>query len=185
MDGMSKAFTREDDRDDDDIEAPVIPAGAKNYITPAGAKRLQDELHHLKTKLRPEITATVTWAAGNGDRSENADYQYGKRKLREIDKRMRFLIKRLENIEVVDPLKIQAEHVMFGATVKIRDEEDRTRTYAIVGVDEIDLAKGRISWVSPLGLALMKARAGDVITFRAPRGVQEVEILSVEYVAID
>ena len=182
---MSKAFTREDDRDDDDIEAPVIPAGAKNYITPAGAKRLQDELHHLKTKLRPEITATVTWAASNGDRSENADYQYGKRKLREIDRRMRFLVKRLESIEIVDPCKTKAEHVMFGATVTIRDEEDRTRTYSIVGIDEIDLERGRISWVSPIALALMKAKPGDVVTFRAPRGVQEIEVLEVKYSAID
>lgn len=178
---MSKAFTREEDHDDDELEAaPKLPGG-KNYITPSGHKKLLDELKFLKHKERPEVTATVAWAAGNGDRSENGDYLYGKKRLREIDRRLRFLNKRLENAEIVDPSKITADQVLFGATVTIRDEEDREKVYSIVGVDEIDLDKGKISWVSPLGSALLKAREGDVVMFRSPRGMKEIEVMKIEF----
>jgi len=182
---MSKAFTKEtdDDLDDDTDVAPVTPSG-KNYMTPAGAKRLQDELRELRYKVRPEVTQTVAWAAGNGDRSENGDYIYGKKRLREIDRRIRFLSKRLDACEVVDPLKVNAEQVLFGATVTIRDEEDRERTYSIVGIDETDIAQGRISWISPLASALFKAREGDVVTFRSPKGPQEIEIISIRYIEL-
>lgn len=185
---MSKAFTKEQDGDSDDrddIPAPQIPAGAKNYMTPAGAKKMQEELRELLHKTRPEVVQTVAWAAGNGDRSENGDYIYGKKRLREIDRRVRFLTKRLDSIEVVDPLKVACDQVRFGATVTICDDEDRKKTYSIVGVDEADAGKGRISWASPLASALMKARAGDVITFRSPRGLQEIEVLSIEYKTLD
>lgn len=183
---MSKAFTRETDQDfEDDIAEPdPIPKG-KNYMTPVGFKRIQDEFRNLKTKERPEVVRIVEWAAGNGDRSENGDYLYGKRRLREIDKRMAYLSKRLENADVVDPLSVKSDQVMFGATVTIRDEDDNEKTWSIVGVDEADVAKKRISWVSPLARALMKAREGDCVQFRSPRGVQEVEIVSIQYKAID
>lgn len=186
---MSKAFTREDQTPEDDFEdddkGPAIPAGAKNYITPGGAKRLQDELRHLKHTERPQVTQTVAWAAGNGDRSENADYTYGKKRLREIDRRIRFLSKRLEAAEVVDPTSIKADHVLFGATVRIRDENDNEKLYSIVGVDEVDVEKGRISWVSPLANAMLKARVGDVVTFRTPRGLKEIEVLEIRYAAVE
>ncbi|MBX7144911.1 MAG: transcription elongation factor GreB [Oligoflexia bacterium] len=182
---MSKAFTKEqegDSEDSADLDARQgLPAGSKNYITPAGARRLQEELGRLKHKERPEVVNTVAWAAGNGDRSENGDYIYGKKRLREIDRRIRFLSKRLEFAEVVDPLKSSCDHVRFGATVTIVDEDDRKRTYSIVGVDEVDVAKGRISWASPLARALLKAKEGDVVTFQSPKGVQEIELLKIEY----
>ena len=144
-------------------------------------ERLRAELRKLRYEERPEVTKTVAWAAGNGDRSENGDYLYGKKRLREIDKRMRFLAKRLEAAEVVDPLAINAEYVQFGATVKIRFEDDSERTYSIVGVDEVDVAKGRISWMSPLAKALLKAKEGDFVTFNSPKGQQDIEVLSVVY----
>jgi len=180
---MSKAFTRESDGDDDldEAEESPPPPGGKNYITPAGAERLRQELYHLRYKERPEVTQVVAWAAGNGDRSENGDYLYGKKRLREIDKRIRFLTRRLQFAEEIDPARVTADTVQFGATVTVRDEEDRERTWAIVGIDEVDVAKGRISWASPLAAALMKARAGDVVIFRSPRGAQEIEIMSIEY----
>jgi transcription elongation factor GreB len=177
---MSKAFTRENDNADDDdseISAPAIPAGAKNYITPSGLKRLQDELKELVFKTRPEVTQIVSWAAGNGDRSENGDYIYGKKRLREIDKRIRFLNKRLESVEVV----VKSDQVLFGATVTILDEDDNEKTYSIVGVDETDPSRGLISWVSPLANALFKAREGDYVTFKSPKGVQHIEVLRVVY----
>ena len=187
---MSKAFTRENDGDDEDEGTPEtgrfgLPPGAKNYITPAGVKRLQDELRELKTKTRPELTDVIAWAASNGDRSENGDYIYGKRKLREIDRRIRFLAKRLEIAEVVDPTTVKADHVLFGATVTIRDEDDVEKTYSIVGVDEVDIDKGRISWVSPLASALFKARVDDFVTFKSPKGVREIEIIAIDYREID
>lgn len=186
---MSKAFVKEgsgDEADDDGEEsAPAIPHGTKNYITPAGLRRMQDELRNLKTKERPHYTEIVSWAAGNGDRSENADYQYGKRKLREIDKRIRFLAKRLDNIEVVDPVKAACDQVRFGATVTIRDEDGSLKTYTIVGIDEMDMEKGRISWISPIANAMFKAHEGDYITFRTPKGVREVEVVKIEYLPID
>jgi transcription elongation factor GreB len=186
---MSKAFTKEDSQNDeqdfDEDARAGIPAGAKNYVTPAGAKRLQKELLDLKTRQRPEVVNTVAWAAGNGDRSENGDYLYGKKKLREIDRRIRFLSKRLEFAEVVDPIAVACDQVRFGATVTIRDEDDRERTYSIVGVDEVDVQKGRISWASPLANALMKAHEGDVVQFKSPKGMQEIEVVSIVYKEIE
>ncbi|MEY4669492.1 MAG: transcription elongation factor GreB [Pseudomonadota bacterium] len=180
---MSKAFTRDGDENnaevDKDVDASV--PGGKNYITPAGAERLRAELKKLRYEERPEVTKVVSWAAGNGDRSENGDYLYGKKRLREIDKRMRFLAKRLEAAEVVDPLVINVEYVQFGATVTIRFEDDSERTYSIVGVDEVDVNRGRISWMSPLAKALLKAKAGDYVTFHSPKGEQEIEVLLVVY----
>jgi transcription elongation factor GreB len=180
---MSKAFTRDGDENNTEVDTQVdasIPGG-KNYITPAGAERLRAELKKLRYEERPEVTKTVAWAAGNGDRSENGDYLYGKKRLREIDKRMRFLAKRLEAAEVVDPLVINVEYVQFGATVSLRFEDDSEKTYSIVGVDEVEVNKGRISWMSPLARALLKANAGDYVTFHSPKGEQEVEVLAVVY----
>jgi transcription elongation factor GreB len=185
---MSKAFTKESDREDDDDgeeTGPALPPGTKNYITPSGLKKLQDELRHLKTKERPHYVEIVSWAASLGDRSENADYLYGKRKLREIDRRIRFLGKRLDNIEVVDPTKVKADSVRFGATVTIRDEDGSDKTYTIVGIDETDIDRGRISWISPLANALFKAQIGDYVTFKTPKGVREVEVVDIQYVAIE
>lgn len=180
---MSKAFTKEpenqDEFEDDDLPPPV-PRGEKNYITPNGARRLQEEYKHLKYKERPEVTKTVAWAASNGDRSENADYTYGKKRLREIDRRLRFLSKRIDSFEIVDPLQVKSEQVLFGATVKILQDEVE-KTYSIVGVDETDLSKGYISWISPLASALFKTKAGDVINFRSPKGLSEIEIVEVIY----
>jgi len=153
----------------------------KNYITPEGLKRLVNELKQLKSKERPKLTEVIAWAAGNGDRSENGDYIYGKKRLREIDKRIRFLSKRIENAEAIDPASCQAEDIRFGATVTIVDQNDKQRIYSIVGADEMDISKGYISWLSPLATALLRKRAGDIVTFKSPRGEQEIEILKVEY----
>lgn len=157
----------------------------KNYITPAGLKRLQGELHKLLHEERPRIVETVAWAAGNGDRSENGDYIYGKRRLREIDRRVRFLTKRIEIAEIVDPCEQRSEQVRFGATVAVEDDEGRERTYRIVGVDETDAKRGRISWTSPIGRALMRARAGDVVKVEAPGGESELEVIEVRYEQLD
>lgn len=185
---MSKAFTKEDDeREDEDgpePSPPRLPPGVKNYITPQGAARLRAELRHLHDVERPEVTRTVAWAASNGDRSENADYLYGKRRLREIDRRIRFLTKRLEAAEEVDPTTIRSDRVRFGATVTVKDEEGQERIYRIVGVDETDIRRGHVSWISPLGSALLKAKAGDTVTFRAPKGETDLEIIKVEYLPI-
>ncbi len=184
---MSKAFVKESEGDEDldrDEESEALPAG-KNYMTPQGHKRMQDELKELKYKTRPEVTQIVSWAAGNGDRSENGDYQYGKKRLREIDRRLRYLGKRLRSAEVIDPLHVKSDQVLFGATVKIADEDGNEKVYSIVGVDEIDIPKGKISWMSPLANALLKAREGDVVTFRSPKGVQEIEILEIQYREIE
>ncbi len=183
---MSKAFTKEDvdlEDDDDDI-APAQVFQGKNYITPVGYKALQDEYKELKFKERPEVCRVVQWAAENGDRSENADYQYGKKRLREIDRRLRFLLKRIQSAEVIDPAVITADSVMFGATVTILTEEGIEKTYSIVGVDEVDIDNGKISWVSPIASALMKAKEGDVIQFRSPKGLQEIEVVTVTYKGI-
>jgi transcription elongation factor GreB len=180
---MSKAFLPKDAEDSQDNEelarAPIQEK--RNYMTPAGARRLQAEFQELKFKERPEVVKVVEWAAGNGDRSENGDYIYGKRRLREIDKRLQYLSKRLDTLEVVDPTKIQSREVLFGASVTIRDEDDKERTFAIVGVDEADAAKGKISWVSPLAQALFKSKVGDQVQVHAPRGVQEVEIVAIVF----
>ena len=185
MNQMSKAFVKESDGDDDEVgNEPEIPQGVKNYITPHGARKLQEELRHLKYDLRPEITKMVTWAAENGDRSENADYQYNKKKLRDIDKRMRFLGKRLDSVEVIDPLLHKekgSDQIFFGATVVIRDEDRSEKTYSIVGLDEIDMEKGRISWISPLASALLKARVGDYVSFKSPKGLREIEVVEIRY----
>lgn len=157
-----------------------------NYITPRGLKKIHDELHHLLHVERPEVVKTVSWAAANGDRSENADYIYGKRRLREIDRRIGFLQGRLDNIEVIDPKAVTmdsdtAVKVQFGATVTITDENGRRATYQIVGADEIDTAGGLISWESPLARALIGRVAGDLVTVRRPAGEIEVEVVTVEY----
>jgi transcription elongation factor GreB len=184
---MSKAFVKEDgdagSGDEPEVDASV--PGGKNYMTPAGAERMRQELRKLRYEERPEVTRVVSWAAGNGDRSENGDYLYGKKRLREIDKRMRFLAKRLESAEIVDPLAIKVTYVQFGATVTIRFEDDSEKRYSIVGIDEVDLPKGRISWMSPLARALMRASAGDIVTFNSPKGQQEIEIIAVEYLTLD
>ena len=187
---MSKAFTREDDVDlgDDEVEVPSLPAGTRNYMTPGGFARLKAELAGLVDKQRPEIVATVAWAASNGDRSENADYIYGKKRLREIDRRIRFLIQRLDRAEVVDPLTRRdaddADRIFFGATVTVRDQHGRDRTVSIVGVDEIDTDRGYISWVSPMARSLIKAREGDSVTLNTPGGVEELEVIEVRYEAL-
>jgi len=182
---MNKAFTREPDASEAvDESLPYVGEslpGGKNYMTPTGARRLQEELRTLRYKERPEVTRIVSWAAANGDRSENGDYHYNKRRLREIDKRIRFLSMRLQSAEVVDPAAINSDQVLFGATVTVRDEEDHEKTYFIVGVDEVDAARGRISWVSPLGVALLKARVGDIVTVHSPQGPREIEIVGLKY----
>ena len=190
---MSKAFTKESDNEDDEPapdldaeEAAHAPfAGAKNYITPPGFQRLKDERRFLLTRERPAVTQVVAWAAGNGDRSENADYQYGKRRLREIDRRIRFLTRRIDAAEVVDPEAPRAgkaaTHVFFGATVRYADASGDERVVRIVGLDEVDLDRSYISWISPLAKALTKAGPGDSVVLRAPGGTQELEILDVRY----
>ena len=184
---MNKAFTREDDSElDEELDAPVpIPAGARNYMTPGGFARLKAELGRLVDKDRPEVVATVAWAASNGDRSENGDYIYGKKRLREIDRRIRFLIRRLDSAEVVDPVARRddenAEQVFFGATVTVANGRGEERTVSIVGIDEIDTTRGYISWVSPMARALIKAREGDTVTLATPGGVEQLEILHVRY----
>src|SRR5678815_2970482 len=188
---MNKAFTKESDNEDDDLDDVVEEAardpleGAKNYITPDGLQRLKDELKFLLTRERPAVTQVVAWAAGNGDRSENADYQYGKRRLREIDRRIRFLTKRIDAAEVVDPETPRrgqaATHVFFGATVRYSNAAGIERVVRVVGVDEIDLDRHYISWVSPLARALMKAGPGDTVVLRAPGGTEQLEILEVRY----
>ncbi len=184
---MSKAFTRENDDDDDELETTLkLPAGVKNYITPHGQRRLLDELENLWKVERPILVKTITWAASNGDRSENGDYIYGKKRLREIDKRIRFLRRRLDISEVVDPVKrIQCDQIFFSATVTVCDEAGVENTYSIVGVDEADVGRGRISWVSPLAMALLKLREGEVATLRTPTGVTELEVLRIVYVELD
>ena len=185
---MSKAFTKEPDPDfelDDEDEEDAAPSGGKNYMTPEGFKRLQDELQNLKHVERPKMTDIVAWAASNGDRSENADYHYGKKKLREMDRRIRYLTKRIDSAEVVEYTKNTSDQVFFGSTVTIRDEDDTEKTYSIVGIDEIDLERGRISWISPLANALFKARVGDWVTFKTPKGTREVEIVALDYRKLD
>jgi transcription elongation factor GreB len=185
---VNKAFTKETGQDDDeqDAGAPPVPAGLKNYITPAGFKRLKDEALHLLDKERPELVKVIHWAASNGDRSENADYIYGKRRLREIDRRIRFLTKRLDAAVVVDPAgREDTDQVFFGATVTLMQEDGVEKIYSIVGIDEADVSRGRISWISPLAKALIKAREGDTVTVRTPGGDESLEIVGIEYKAID
>jgi transcription elongation factor GreB len=185
---MSKAFTRETDSaadgDDDDGGAglPPLPAGAKNYITPAGYQALRDEFKLLMDVERPKMVETVHWAASNGDRSENGDYLYGKKRLREIDRRIRFLTKRLEIAEVVDPsAQPNRDQVFFGATVTYETDSGEQRTVTIVGIDEADPLNGRISWVSPVARALLKSRQGDAVTLPTPAGTEQLEVLEISY----
>ena len=180
---MSKAFTRENDEAEDDLPAEQrLPVSSKNYITPGGWLRLKDELYQLVNKERPEVVQIVNWAASNGDRSENGDYLYGKRRLREIDRRIRFLTKRLELAEVVDPEAREAtDQVFFSATVLIARGDGSEQLLRIVGVDEIDLSRGHISWISPIARTLIKAREGDTVLFRGPDGDEDIEILEVRY----
>ena len=185
---MKKALTKESDQDDEDQDAIAspIPAGLKNYITPAGFKRLKDEALHLLDKERPELVKVIHWAASNGDRSENADYIYGKRRLREIDRRIRFLTKRLDAAVVVDPAtREETDQVFFGATVTLMHEDGTEKTYSILGIDEADVSRGRISWISPLAKALIKARGGDTVTVRTPGGDETLEVVGIKYKAID
>jgi transcription elongation factor GreB len=190
---MSKAFTNEetpgfDEEDDLPEDASPLPAGARNYMTPGGFARMKDELDRLVQKDRPELVATVSWAAGNGDRSENGDYIYGKKRLREIDRRIRFLIRRLDRAEVVDPAAPREEdsvdRVFFGATVTVADRRGDERTVSIVGIDEIDTPRGYISWISPMARALLKAREGDTVVVRTPAGPEELEIVAVRYLPL-
>jgi len=180
---MSKAFTKETEADDAmPEEADALPAGTKNYVTPAGLKRLQDELRALARVERPKVVETVAWAAGNGDRSENADYIYGKKRLREIDRRIRFLTKRLETAQLVDPAQQKKrDQVFFGATVTYANESGGEHAVTIVGIDEADLAQARVSWISPIARALLKARVGDTVELRTPGGRELIEVIAIRY----
>jgi transcription elongation factor GreB len=183
---MNKAFVKEQDDDGDADDMPevsaVLAVGTKNYLTPLGYAALRDELAHLMTQERPAMVQIVSWAASNGDRSENGDYLYGKKRLREIDRRMRFLTKRLELAEVVDPsLQPNKDQVFFGATVTYADQFGDEHTITIVGVDEADPLNGKISWISPVARALIKAHEGDTVTLRTPGGVEALDVLEVRY----
>jgi transcription elongation factor GreB len=186
---MNKAFTRESEGDggDDADEAPPpapLPAGTRNYLTPQGYGRLRAELMALLDDERPKLVETVAWAAKNGDRSENGDYLYGKKRLREIDRRIRFLTRRLDIAEVVDPSAHHgSDQIFFGATVTVADERGAERTVTIKGVDEADSLRGEVSWVAPIARALLKARAGDEVLLQAPGGVQRLEVVAVRYPA--
>ena len=179
---MSKAFTRETDTEDDEVGLPPLPAGGKNYITPQGYAALRAELFDFIDNERPKVVDIVHWAASNGDRSENGDYIYGKKRLREIDRRIRFLTKRLEIAEVTDPsVHLGKDQVFFGATVTYVEEDGDERTVTILGIDEADSLKGEVTWISPIARALLKAREGDVVKLVTPVGVQEIEVLKVQY----
>ena len=180
---MSKAFTKESDGDDDEeLGAPAIPSGTKNYITPQGYARLKAELFDLIDTERPKIVDIVHWAASNGDRSENGDYLYGKKRLREIDRRIRFLTKRLEIAEITDPsVHGDSDQVFFGATVTYVDDAGVRTTVTILGVDEADTAQAQVSWVSPIAQALLKTREGDEVRLMTPAGPRDIEVLQVRY----
>ncbi len=183
---MNKAFVKENDDADDEApeNAPSLPQGAKNYMTRRGYEAQLKELDHLLRIERPKMVETVAWAASNGDRSENGDYIYGKKRLREIDRRIRFLTKRTESAEVIDPeARQEADQVFFGATVTIAElDGSGEQTWQIVGIDEADASNGRISWISPLARALLKAREGDTVRFMSPAGAREIEVLEIRYV---
>ncbi|MCS6995903.1 MAG: transcription elongation factor GreB [Casimicrobiaceae bacterium] len=185
---MSKAFTREEDLaaelDEEEARLPPLPSGTKNYMTPGGYARLKAELVHLTQVERPEVTRVVAWAAGNGDRSENGDYLYGKRRLREIDRRIRYLIKRLDEAEIVDPASRDTDQIFFGATVELADARGQSKTISIVGIDEVDPERGYVSWLSPIARALIKHREGDTVRVPTPSGVEEYEVLAVRYVPL-
>ncbi|TWT15873.1 transcription elongation factor GreB [Reyranella sp. CPCC 100927] len=181
---MSKAFTKETDDVDDDLpdDAPSLPTGVKNYVTPQGFARLREEMLTLMNTERPEVVKIVAWAAANGDRSENGDYLYGKKRLREIDRRIRFLSKRLEHAEVVDASKQpRRDQIFFGATVTYVNGRDEEHTITIVGADEVDLERGHVSWLSPIARALLKAQEGDTVQVRTPAGLDNIEVLAIRY----
>ena len=183
---MNKAFVKESDNDDEDgdLSMPAIPPGTKNYMTPAGHQRLKDELLQLIDVDRPEVVRIVHWAASNGDRSENGDYIYGKKRLREIDRRIRFLTKRLDLAEVVDPsVHYGSDQIFFGATVRYENQAGEEHTITILGIDELDPLNGKISWVSPVARALTKSREGDSVVLMTPSGVEELTVLEVSYPA--
>ena len=185
---MSKAFTRESDGEGDDNEeglAPAaLPTGTKNYLTPAGYARLRTELMTLLDDDRPKIVEIVSWAAKNGDRSENGDYLYGKKRLREIDRRIRFLTKRLDIAEIADPsVHFGRDQVFFGATVTYVNQRDEERTVTIKGIDEVENLQGEISWVAPIARALLKARVGDDLHLMTPGGLEQIEVIEVRYPA--
>lgn len=188
---MSKAFTKETDADPEaealEPDAPdPLPKGLKNYVTPDGLRLLRDEFDLLHRVERPKVVETVSWAAGNGDRSENGDYIYGKKRLREIDRRLRFLSKRIESAEVVDPARqTNRDRVFFGATVTYADADgdDAESTLRIVGIDEAGATRGQVSWVAPIARALMKAEVGDVVALRTPGGVKHIEVVKIAYEA--
>jgi transcription elongation factor GreB len=182
---MSKAFVRESDDDGDEDLRAEAPVPAKNYITPTGFARLDAERRRLVERERPDVVRAVSAAAANGDRSENADYIYGKKRLREIDRRVRFLIKRLEIASVVDNAGRDTDQVFFGATVRFASRGGGERSVTIVGADGVDPARGRVSWVSPIARALLKARAGDAVTLRTPTGAEQLDIVEVSYPRID
>ena len=182
---MNKAFVKEDAPEEEEAHAsaPALPHGTKNYMTRRGYALLKAELEQLVRSERPELVQVVSWAAKNGDRSENGDYIYGKKRLREIDRRIRFLMKRLETSVLVDPAKQEnAEQVFFGATVTVSEAGGTHATYQIVGIDEADAGQGMISWISPLARALLKAREGDTVRFHSPAGPRELEIVEIRYV---
>ena len=185
---MNKAFTKESDGDDDDDDAgpglPALPAGGKNYITPAGYQRLRTELFTLMDDERPKIVEIVSWAAKNGDRSENGDYLYGKKRLREIDRRIRFLTRRLDIAEVADPaLHFGHDQIFFGATVTYANSRGEQRTITIKGIDEADNLAGEVSWIAPIARALLKAREGDEVRLQTPGGAETLEVVAVRYPA--
>lgn len=182
---MSKAFTREaDDEDEEELQLPALPSTGKNYITPAGYAVMHQELMALIDVERPKIVDVVHWAASNGDRSENGDYLYGKKRLREIDRRIRFLTKRLEIAEVIDPsVHHGRDQIFFGATVSYVEEAGVERSVTILGIDEAESSRGQVSWVSPIARTLLKARQGDVLKLITPNGVVEIEVLEVTYPA--
>ena len=180
---MSKAFTKESDADDDDeLTLPALPSGGKNYVTPRGYARMRAELFGLIDSERPKVVEAVHWAASNGDRSENGDYIYGKKRLREIDRRIRFLTQRLEIAVVTDPtVHFGSDQVFFGATVSYADGAGLERAVTILGIDEADSAQNQVSWISPIARTLLKARAGDVLRLVTPAGVEDIEVISVHY----
>jgi len=183
---MSKAFTKEseDGADEDDIPLAALPGNGKNYITPRGYQMLRDELLHLIDQERPKVVDVVHWAASNGDRSENGDYLYGKKRLREIDRRIRFLTRRLEIAVITEPsVHHGSDQVFFGATVTYVDDLNEQRTVTITGIDEADSAAGEVSWISPIARTLLKARVGDVLRLPMPGRVAEIEVLDVHYPA--
>ncbi len=185
---MNKAFVKESSGDGSDDEdegvpgLPPLPAGTRNYLTPQGYRRLREELMQLLDEERPKIVEVVSWAAKNGDRSENGDYLYGKKRLREIDRRIRFLTKRLDIAEVADPsLHHGSDQIFFGATVTYANAQGQERTITIKGIDEADNLAGEVSWIAPIARALLKAREGDEVTLATPGGVEKLEVIEVRY----